>query len=100
MATGSARAGENHPHEVRIAFDGDAVLFADEAEQVLQKRGLAAFQAHEKRKAELPLPDGPFKPLLTALHRLQGAGSQADAAAHVARSRRAVRQPMSAPSAR
>ncbi len=77
VATGSARAGENHPHEVRIAFDGDAVLFADEAEQVFQKKGLAAFQAHEKRKAELPLPDGPFKPLLAALHRLQGAGSQA-----------------------
>ena len=77
VATGSARAGENHPNEVRIAFDGDAVLFADEAEQVFQKKGLAAFQAHEKRKAELPLPDGPFKPLLAALHRLQGAGSQA-----------------------
>ena len=74
VAVGSARAGENHPHEVRIAFDGDAVLFADEAEQVFQKKGLAAFQAHEKRKAELPLPDGPFKPLLAALHRLQQAG--------------------------
>ena len=74
VAVGSARAGENHPHEVRIAFDGDAVLFADEAEQVFQKKGLAAFQAHEKRQAELPLPDGPFKPLLAALHRLQQAG--------------------------
>ena len=74
VAVGSARAGENHPPEVRIAFDGDAVLFADEAEQVFQKKGLAAFQAHEKRKAELPLPDGPFKPLLAALHRLQQAG--------------------------
>ncbi len=76
VAVGSVRAGENHPNEVRIAFDGDAVLFADEAEQVFQKKGLAAFQAHEKRKAELPLPDGPFKPLLAALHRLQQAGSQ------------------------
>ena len=75
VAVGSARAGENHPHEVRIAFDGDAVLFADEAEQVFQKKGLAAFQAHEKRKAELPLPDGPFKPLLAALQRLQQEGT-------------------------
>ena len=74
VATQSARAGDRHPDEVRIAFDGDAVLFADEAEQVFQKKGLAAFQAHEKRKAELPLPDGPFKPLLAALHRLQQAG--------------------------
>ena len=67
----SAQALGNHANEVRIAFDGDAVLFADEAEQVFQKKGLAAFQAHEKRKAALPLPDGPFKPLLSALHRLQ-----------------------------
>ena len=77
VAVGSTRAGQNHPDEVRIAFDGDAVLFADEAEQVFQKKGLAAFQAHEKRKAELPLPDGPFKPLLAALHRLQHTGSPA-----------------------
>ncbi|MDO5289776.1 MAG: 5'-nucleotidase [Pseudomonadota bacterium] len=75
VATDSAQAAGNHPHEVRIAFDGDAVLFADEAEQVYQRKGLAAFQAHEKRKAALPLPDGPFKPLLSALHRLQKAGS-------------------------
>ena len=70
----SAQALGNHADEVRIAFDGDAVLFADEAEQVFQKKGLAAFQAHEKRKAALPLPDGPFKPLLAALHRLQQLG--------------------------
>ena len=74
VAVGSARAGENHPHEVRIAFDGDAVLFSDEAEQVFQKKGLAAFQKHEQRKADEPLPDGPFKPFLVALHRLQQAG--------------------------
>src|SRR5690606_4016429 len=51
--------------------------FADEAEQIFQKKGLAAFQAHEKRKAALPLPDGPFKPLLAALHRLQQSGDSA-----------------------
>ncbi|QTD44663.1 5'-nucleotidase [Ottowia testudinis] len=75
VAIGSPQAGSNHPDEVRIAFDGDAVLFADEAERVYQAKGLAAFQKHEKLKAELPLPDGPFKPLLAALHRLQQAGS-------------------------
>ena len=67
----AARAGEAHPHEVRIAFDGDAVLFSDEAEQVFQSGGLDAFQAHEVALAEQPLPDGPFKPLLQALHTLQ-----------------------------
>jgi 5'-nucleotidase len=74
----AARAGDAHPNEVRIAFDGDAVLFSDEAEQVFQRGGLDAFQQHEVERAEMPLPDGPFKPLLLALHTLQqrdGAGT-------------------------
>ena len=71
VLTESVLAGNNYPDEVRIAFDGDAVLFSDEAEQVFQAQGLDAFQQHEKAKAALPLPDGPFKPLLAALHRLQ-----------------------------
>ena len=71
VATQSAQASALHPHEVRIAFDGDAVLFSDEAERVYQSAGLDAFQAHEREKALQPLPAGPFKPFLTALHRLQ-----------------------------
>ena len=71
----SAHASEAHPHEVRIAFDGDAVLFSDEAERVFQAQGLSAFQAHEHAKAAQPLSDGPFKPLLAALHRLQQEGT-------------------------
>jgi 5'-nucleotidase len=67
----SARASSAHPFEVRIAFDGDAVLFGDEAERVYQDAGLAAFQAHEQSRAAKPLPPGPFKPLLEALQRLQ-----------------------------
>lgn len=69
----SAHASDAHPTEVRIAFDGDAVLFSDEAEQVYQSGGLTAFQKHEMDKVAQPLPDGPFKPLLVALHRLQQA---------------------------
>jgi 5'-nucleotidase len=71
----SAHATEAHPNEVRIAFDGDAVLFSDEAEKVFASQGLSAFQAHERDKASLPLSAGPFKPLLAALHRLQRAGT-------------------------
>jgi 5'-nucleotidase len=67
----SARASDAHPNEVRIAFDGDAVLFSDEAEQVFQLGGLDAFQAHERDRAGKPLAAGPFKPLLEALQRLQ-----------------------------
>jgi 5'-nucleotidase len=71
----SAHASEAHPLEVRIAFDGDAVLFSDEAERIYQLHGLSAFQQHEIDKVGLPLPDGPFRPLLTALQRLQNAGT-------------------------
>jgi 5'-nucleotidase len=71
----SARASDAHPNEVRIAFDGDAVLFSDEAERVFQASGLSAFQQHERDKATQPLLAGPFKPLLEALHRLQQAGT-------------------------
>ena len=67
----SARASSAHPGEVRIAFDGDAVLFSDEAERVFQRAGLDAFQAHEREQAGTPLAAGPFKPLLLALQRLQ-----------------------------
>jgi 5'-nucleotidase len=73
----SAHAGDAYPHEVRIAFDGDAVLFSDEAERVYQSQGLSAFQKHEQDKAQQPLLAGPFKPLLAALQRLQQAGTPA-----------------------
>ena len=69
----SAHASVAHPNEVRIAFDGDAVLFSDEAERVFQAQGLDAFQSHERDRADTPLAPGPFKPLLEALHRLQHA---------------------------
>ena len=71
----SAQAASRHLDEVRIAFDGDAVLFSDEAERVYQREGLDAFTRHEVTHAMKPLPPGPFKPLLEALHRLQTAGT-------------------------
>src|SRR5688572_14946970 len=67
----SAQAASRHAEEVRIAFDGDGVLFSDEAERVYQRDGLEAFTRHETVNALQPLPPGPFKPLLEALHRLQ-----------------------------
>ncbi len=72
----SARASSEHPNEVRIAFDGDAVLFSDEAEQVFASGGLDAFQAHERDHSATPLAAGPFKPLLEALQRLRHASTQ------------------------
>jgi 5'-nucleotidase len=71
----AVRATDHYPDELRIAFDGDAVLFSDEAERVYQRDGLAAFQQHESSKADEPLSEGPFKPFLVALHRLQQSGT-------------------------
>ena len=57
--------------QLRIAFDGDAVLFSDEAERIYQSQGLVAFANSETAAAESPLQGGPFKPFLAALHKLQ-----------------------------
>ena len=74
-----ARASQAHPHEVRIAFDGDAVLFSDEAERIYQRDGLDAFQLHEQSHCATPLGAGPFKPLLLALQRLRRLADPTDA---------------------
>lgn len=57
--------------ELRIAFDGDAVLFSDEAERIYQEQGLDTFTKFEKNAAHQPLSGGPFKPFLMALHEIQ-----------------------------
>lgn len=67
----SRSAAQSHPGEVRIAFDGDAVLFSDQAERIYQEQGLSAFEEHERRRAGEPLPPGPLQPFLRALHSLQ-----------------------------
>jgi 5'-nucleotidase len=59
--------------QLRIAFDGDAVLFSDEAERVYQEQGLEAFAAAERQAANQPLSGGPFKHVLEALHKIQSA---------------------------
>lgn len=62
------RAGSE---ELRLAFDGDSVLFSDEAEQIYQRQGLDAFAETERAQAADPLEGGPFKEFLRALHDLQ-----------------------------
>lgn len=59
------------PDQIRIAFDGDAVLFSDESELIYQERGLEAFLEHERQNALKPLPEGPFAKLLRTLSFLQ-----------------------------
>ena len=54
--------------QLRIAFDGDAVLFSDESERIYKQAGLGAFETNEVNAAKQPLPGGPFKNFLAMLH--------------------------------
>lgn len=60
-----------HEDELRIALDGDCVLFGSEAEEVFQREGLESFHRHEDSKKFEPLPKGPFHSLVEKLHLLQ-----------------------------
>ena len=66
-----AKAPEQRFDQLRIAFDGDSVIFGDEGERVSQEGGLAAFHQHETERAREPLSGGPFRSFLDALHHLQ-----------------------------
>ena len=57
--------------QIRIAFDGDAVIFSDESERIFQAEGLEAFARHEQENAQNPLPEGPFAKLLKTLSLIQ-----------------------------
>ena len=59
--------------QLRIAFDGDAVIFGDESERVSREHGVEAFGRHERERAHEVLSGGPFRGFLAALHDLQAA---------------------------
>ncbi len=75
FAAATILSGSSPSHQsseqLRIAFDGDAVLFSDESERIYQQRGLAVFAENERHEAKNPLPGGPFKDFLGALHHIQ-----------------------------
>ena len=66
-----APRGANASEELRIAFDGDAVVFSDQAERVFQEAGAEAFGESEAAAADELLAGGPFKAFLDGLHALQ-----------------------------
>lgn len=66
-----AKSNHHDDGPLKIAFDGDAVLFSDEAERVFQNEGLDAFKASESKAARTPLQPGPFQDFLRALHGIQ-----------------------------
>lgn len=68
----NAPVGETSSHgEVRIAFDGDAVIFSDEAERIFASQGLKAFEESEVEAKDRPMAQGPLHGLLAAIHQLQ-----------------------------
>jgi len=71
LSSAAVPAVEANPSQLRIAFDGDAVLFSDESERIYKRDGLGAFQDNEAAAAREPLPGGPFKNFLAMLHRIQ-----------------------------
>lgn len=68
-----ARAAAHRSDQLRIAFDGDAVIFGDEGERVSQEGGIEAFHKHERERAREEMAGGPFRGFLSALHDLQAA---------------------------
>ena len=69
---------EQEIQQIRIAFDGDAVIFSDESERIYQEHGLAAFAEHERQNAQNPLPEGPFAKLLKTISFVQKQFSEKD----------------------
>lgn len=62
---------QQQPEQLRIAFDGDAVLFSDESEKIYQQHGFSAFAENERNNANTALQSGPFKPFLDVICELQ-----------------------------
>ncbi len=67
----SARMADDDLTEVRIAFDGDAVLFDPASQQLYDSEGLDAFHQFEADHADEPMSPGPFRPFLDGLARIQ-----------------------------
>jgi 5'-nucleotidase len=74
-----SKAPQTASNQLRIAFDGDAVIFGDESERVSQEQGIEAFHRNEVENVDQPLSGGPFRGFLAALHRLQAAFPAGDA---------------------
>ena len=77
VAAGMILTGKQHANsreaigQIRIAFDGDAVIFSDESEKIFKSQGLQAFEEHERLNARKPLPEGPFAKLLATISKVQ-----------------------------
>ena len=66
--------------QIRIAFDGDAVLFSPTSERIYQHKGLEAFARYERKKADIPMEEGPFAKFLQTIAHIQSKFSDLDTA--------------------
>ena len=77
VAAGMILTGKQHANsceeigQIRVAFDGDAVIFSDESECRFKEEGMEAFYKYEKEHADEPLKEGPFAKLLMKLSAIQ-----------------------------
>ena len=69
---------------LKIAFDGDSVLFSGESQQIFDKYGLEAFNENEKDLADRPLLEGPFKSFLSELYKIQKSFSKRECPLRIA----------------
>lgn len=58
-------------NKIRIAFDGDAVIFAEDSELIYKKQGLESFKNNENLQADIPMNEGPFAKFLKTIAKLQ-----------------------------
>ena len=56
---------------LKVAFDGDSVIFSEESQKIFDEYGLEAFNNNEKNLADNPLSGGPFKSFLRELYKVQ-----------------------------
>ena len=70
--------------QLKIAFDGDSVIFSDESQEIFDTHGLERFDKNEKDLAKKPLLGGPFKPFLSHMHKLQSLFPQSECPIRIA----------------
>lgn len=72
--------GNKKVEQIRIAFDGDAVLFSAESERIYRQQGLDAFSEHERDNADVPMNEGPFTNFLRTIAHIQAQFSDKETA--------------------
>ena len=71
LTGGPHQNSEQEVDQIKIAFDGDAVLFSAASEKIFKQHGLDAFAEHEKAKADIPMEEGPFANFLKTIAHIQ-----------------------------